>query len=377
MYGTFVPSASAVSGRKARVAILTMVAIVICSMVALSSMFPETYASSSELRQTLAAHSAVHHSAPDNVDHLQVKWQKDEAALKADRAVLRKEEAAFAKDMQQVQHEVGLQRKVVTDDKNLEDVELTQLPHAEFEYHEAAAQAVVEPETHGVYLLDAKQNLEVAVEREIREQQQQLKSDLTAFRQHKHVQLDINKEAAALSAEEKKLEADKARLKSDILKAGKQIKVSRATNAMLAADWSDTVNNLEEIKKVEDEVETKKRQMSIKYVPKAEAGGKQKSAVQQHLSGDNVEHLELKGQPKPKKKLAVKQHLSEDDGEHLGTYEEATDSRAAAALAGFAAADVAGQGGKACEGENCGPSVFGAKKVPQVSKAHSVVSKTG
>jgi len=353
-----------------------MVAIVICSMVALSSMFPETYASSSELRQTLAAHSAVHHSAADNVDHLQVKWQKDEAALKADRAVLRKEEAAFAKDMQQVQHEVGLQRKVVTDDKNLEDVELTQLPHAEFEYHEAAAQAVVEPDTHGVYLLDAKQNLEVAVEREIREQQQQLKSDLTAFRQHKHVQLDINKEAAALSAEEKKLEADKARLKSDILKSGKQIKVSKATNAMLAADWSDTVNNLEEIKKVEDEVETKKRQMSIKYVPKAEAGGKQKSAVQQHLSGGNVEHLELKGQPKPKKKTAVKQHLSEDDGEHLGTYEEATDSRAAAAIAGFAAADVAGQGGKACEGENCGPSVFGAKKVPQVSKAHSV-SKTG
>jgi hypothetical protein len=71
------------------------------------------------------------------------------------------------------------------------------------------------------------------------------------------------------------------------------------------------------------------------------------------------------------KSKAVKQHLSEDDEEHTGTYEAATDSRAAAGIAGFAAADVAGQGGIACHGENCGPSVFGAKKSAATPKARS------
>ena len=403
MYGTFVASAPALSGRKARVAILSMFAIVVCSMVALTSMFPETYASSYELRQKLAAHSSagkpttpLHAPAADSVDHLQAKWQNDEAALKTDRAVLHKEEAVFARDMQQVQYEVGLQRKVVTDDKNLENVELSQLPNAEFEYHQAAAQAVVEPDTHSVYLLDARQNQEEVVEREIRDQQKLLKQDLTAFRQHKHVQLDINKEAAVLNAEEKKLEQDRARLQSDISKAGKQIKASKITNAMLASDWSKTVNNLEEIKKVEAEVENKKRQISVKS---ALSGG-----LKQRLSVEDEEHtgtyeaatdskaaagiagfaaaemggyhgaptvfgaVTTKGVQKSK---AVKQHLSDEDEEHTGTYEAATDSRAAAAMAGFAAADVAGQGGKACDGENCGPSVFGAKKSPATPKAHS------
>jgi len=408
MYGTFTATAPAFSGRKARVAILSMFAIVVCSIVALTSMLPETHDSSSELRQILAAQSVAgkqpvpaHTPVADNVDHLQVKWQKDEAALKADRAVLRKEEAAFAKDMLQVQNEVGLQRKVVTDDKNLENVELSQLPNAEYEYHQAAAEAVVEPDTHSVYLLDARQNQEAAVEREIRDQQNQLKQDLTAFRQHKHVQLDMNKEAALLSAEENKLEQDKAKLKSDISKAAKQIKASKITNAMLASDWSKTVNNLEEIKKVESEVEDKRRQISVKPALK---GQTKTSGVTQRLSEDDEEHsgtyeaatdskaaagiagfaaaemggyhgaptvfgaIKTKGtQASP----AVKQHLSEDDEEHSGTYEDATDSRAAAAMAGFAAADVAGEGGKACHGENCGPSVFGAKKSPSASKARS------
>jgi len=282
---------------------------------------------------------------------------------------------------------------------------------------------VVEPDTHSVYLLDARQNQEAAVEREIRDQQNQLKQDLTAFRQHKHVQLDINKEAALLSAEEKKLEEDKAKLKSDIAKAGKQIKASKITNAMLASDWSKTVNNLEEIKKVESEVEDKRRQISVKPALKGKTntkkGGKPKgeisvkpalkgqtktSGVTQRLSEDDEEHsgtyeaatdskaaagiagfgaaelggyhgaptvfgaIRTKGtQASP----AVKQHLSEDDEEHSGTYEAATDSRAAAAMAGFAAADVAGEGGKAFHGENCGPSVFGAKKSPSASKARS------
>jgi hypothetical protein len=430
MYGTFAATAPALSGRKARIAILSMFAIVVCSIVALTSMLPETHDSSSELRQSLATQSVTgkqpvpaHAPVSDNVDHLQIKWQKDEAALKADRAVLRKEEAAFAKDMQQVQNEVGLQRKIVTDDKNLENVELSQLPNAEYEYHQAAAEAFVEPDTHSVYLLDARQNQEAAVEREIRDQQNQLKQDITAFRQHKHVQLDVNKEAALLSAEEKKLEEDKAKLKSDIAKAGKQIKASKITNAMLASDWSKTVNNLEEIKKVESEVEDKRRQISVKPAlkgskPKTQPGGKPKgeisktktkfsnkaSSVTQRLSEDDEEHsgtyeaatdskaaagiagfgaaemggyhgaptvfgaIKTKGiQASP----AVKQHLSEDDEEHSGTYEAATDSRAAAAMAGFAAADVAGEGGKACHGENCGPSVFGAKKSPSVSKARS------
>jgi hypothetical protein len=489
MYGTFAASAPAFSGRKARIAILSMFAIVVCSIVTLTSMFPETNASSSELSQMLASHSAVvkshspavHSSVSDNVDHVQIKWQKDEAALKADRAVLHKEETKFAKDMQQVQYEVGLQRKVVTDDKNLEDVELSQLPRAEFEYHEATAEAVVHPDTHSVYLLDAKQNQEMAVEREIRDQEQQLKGDLTTFRQHKHVQLDVNKEAAALSAEEKKLEQDKAHLNSDIANAGKQIKVSKARNAMLASEWSSTVNNLEEIKRVEADVENQRRQISagnalkgglnhggrkspavkqhLKGKPKADGhkrlafkqhlsedsdeqpgtyeaatdskaaagiagfaaaemggyhgaptvfgaravqGGKKKAAVKQHLSEDSDEQpgtyeaatdskaaagiagfaaAEMGGYHGAptvfgaravqggKKKAAVKQHLSEDSDEQPGTYEAATDSRAAAAIAGFAAADVAGQGGKACHGENCGPSVFGAKKSPQISKA--------
>jgi hypothetical protein len=430
MYGTFAASAPAFSGRKARIAILSMFAIVVCSIVTLTSMFPETYASSSELSQlqTVAkSPTPVHSSTADNVDHLQIKWQKDEALLKADRAALHKEETKFAKDMQQVQYEVGLQRKVVTDDKNLEDVELTQLPRAELEYHEATAEMVVHPDTHSVYLLDAKQNQEIAVEREIRDQEQQLKGDLTTFRQHKHVQLDVNKEAAALSAEEKKLEQDKAKLKSDITNAGKQIKVSKATNAMLASEWSSTVNNLEEIKRVEADVETQRRQLSpgdalksnpthvgkrspaIKeHLRAATIPPNKKTAVKQHLSEDSEEQsgtyeaatdskaaagiagfaaAEMggyHGSPTVfgaravegvKNRPAVKQHLSEDSEEQSGTYEAATDSRAAAAIAGFAAADVAGQGGKACHGENCGPSVFGAKKSPQVSKAKSA-SKT-
>jgi hypothetical protein len=284
-----------------------MFTIVVCSMVALTSMFPESYVSSSELRQKLAAHSVTvkGSASADNVDHLQAKWRKDEGTLRVDRAVLDKAEAKFDKDVQQVQLEVALQRKVVTDDENLQDVELSQLPRAEFEYHEAAAEAVVHPATHSVYLLDAKQNQEAAIEREIRDQEQQLKVDLTSFRQHKHVQLDINKEAAALSA---------------------------STNYMLAADWSKAVNNLEEIKRVESEVETKRKQISVKTA--------------------------LRGRPPspspiPRRRPAVKQHLSEDDEEHSGTYEAATDSKAAAGIAGFAAAEVGGYHGA--------PTVFGAR----------------
>jgi hypothetical protein len=311
-----------------------MFTIVVCSMVALTSMFPESYVSSSELRQKLAAHSVTvkGSASADNVDHLQAKWRKDEGTLRVDRAVLDKAEAKFDKDVQQVQLEVALQRKVVTDDENLQDVELSQLPRAEFEYHEAAAEAVVHPATHSVYLLDAKQNQEAAIEREIRDQEQQLKVDLTSFRQHKHVQLDINKEAAALSAEEKKLEKDRAVMNSDIAAASKQIKTSASTNYMLAADWSKAVNNLEEIKRVESEVETKRKQISVKTA--------------------------LRGRPPspspiPRRRPAVKQHLSEDDEEHSGTYEAATDSKAAAGIAGFAAAEVGGYHGA--------PTVFGAR----------------
>ena len=391
MYGTFAASASAAPGRKARMAVLSMFAIVVCSMVALSSMFPETDASSYELRQRLAAQPAAAKraaaplpAAADGVDHLQAKWKKDEASLQSDRAVMHNDEAKFAKDLQQVQFEVGLQHKVVTDDKNLEDVELTQLPRAEFEYHEAAAEAVVHAATHSVELLDAKQTEEAAVEKEIRDQEHQLKSDLTAFRQHKPVQLDINKEAAVLSAAEKKLQQDEGRLNADISTAAKQIKVSKATNAMLAADWTKTVNNLEEIKRVEAEVETKKQQISVKSAlaeddeqpgtyeaatdSKAAAGIAGFAAAE--VGGYNGAPTVFGAKKTPKAAKAVKLHLSEDE-EHLGTFEEATDSRMAAATAGFAAAEVAGEGGKACEGENCGPSVFGAKKTPKVSKALS------
>ena len=47
------------------------------------------------------------------------------------------------------------------------------------------------------------------------------------FRDHKPVQLDINKEAAALGAAEKKLQQDETHLNADISKVAKQIKVSK------------------------------------------------------------------------------------------------------------------------------------------------------
>jgi len=385
MYGTFVASASPTPGRKARIAILSMFTIVVCSMLALTSMFPATDASSYELRQRLAAQSAAAkpaavplHAAAADVDHLQAKWQKDEASLQADRAAMHKDEAAFAKDLQQVQYQVGLQRQVVTDDKNLQDVELSQLPRAEFEYHEAAAEAVVHAATHSVALLDAKQNEETAVEKEIRDQEQKLKSDLTVFREHKPVKLDINKEAAALGAAEKKLQQDEAHLNADISKVAKQIKVSKSTNAMLAADWTKTVNNLEEIKKVEAEVETKKQQISVvksalseddEQPGTYEAATDSKAAAgiagfaAAEVGGYHGAPTVFGAKKSPKAAKAVKQHLSEDEDEHLGTYEEATDSKAAAGIAGFAAAEVGGYHGA--------PTVFGAKKSPKVSKALS------
>ena len=142
--------------------------------------------------------------------------------------------------------------------------------------------------------------------------------------------------------------------------------------------YTKTVNNLEEIKKVEADVETKKQQISVKSAlaeddeqpgtyeaatdSKAAAGIAGFAAAE--VGGYNGAPTVFGAKKTPKAAKAVKQHLSEDE-EHLGTFEEATDSRMAAATAGFAAAEVAGEGGKACEGENCGPSVFGAKKTPK------------